>query len=341
LQCLDSLVRATYTSVEILLLDNGSNDGSMEEATRRFPEITLVSLDRNHGFAGACNIGFGIAQGEYVLLLNDDAVVAPDFLEPLVECLDVDPTVAACQPKIRSLEFPGRFDYAGACGGMIDVFGFPFSRGRVFETLEVDGGQYDMRSEVFWASGACCLIRTSTARKVGLFDETFFAHMEEIDLNWRFRLAGFRVVAVPESVVFHNAGTTLHPSTAFKVYLNHRNGLAMLLKNYSLTTLLWALPVRLMMDAAALCYRVAHLDLRAIAIPRALGYVAIHLPSILKRRYIAQKRRVISDQQILERMYRGSIVWNYFVRGWKYSSMYGLNQRRDLRSPVLVSDEAI
>jgi hypothetical protein len=319
---LASLQGLSYQPVEILLIDNGCEDGSIAEARRNFSEVRVVSAGRNLGFAGACNLGLRIAKGKYALLFNDDAEATPDFLEPLVEMMESDPQIAACQPKIRSLQFPEKFDYAGAAGGCLDVFGFPFCRGRIFMTLEADRGQYDTPGDIFWATGACCLLRMSALQGAGLLDEDFFAHMEEIDLNWRLHLAGYRIVAVPDSIVRHQAGSTLHPDTPFKIYLNHRNSLIMLMKNYAFGTLLWVLPARFLLDAVAFFYRLLHLDFRrAVAIIRAVAHVLTHLRSIYSRRQWSQKRRRVSDGEIMQRLYRRSIVWDYFVAGRKFFAM--------------------
>lgn len=320
-RCLASLRRLSYQPVEILLVDNGCDDGSIAAAQKEFPEVRVIAAGRNLGFAGGCNLGLRHASGQYVLLFNDDAEATPTFLEPLVEMMASDPQIAACQPKIRSLEFPEKFDYAGAAGGFLDVFGFPFCRGRIFMTLEEDNGQYDAPREIFWASGAGCLLRVSTLQQVGLLDEDFFAHMEEIDLNWRLHLAGYRLMAVPASVVRHHAGSTLHPDVPYKIYLNHRNSLIMLMKNYSLRTLLWVLPGRLLLDAIAFFYRLAHFDVRrALAIVRASLHVLTHSRSIYLRRKKCQQQRRCSDGEIMQFIYRRSIVWDYFIAGRKHFS---------------------
>jgi hypothetical protein len=341
---LSSLQRISYRPVEILLIDNGCDDGSMAEVQHKFPDVRVIVAERNLGFAGGCNLGLHLAAGKYALLFNDDAEATPDFLEPLVEIMESDPQVAACQPKIRSLEFPEKFDYAGANGGFLDVFGFPFCRGRIFMTLEDDRGQYDERCDLFWASGACCLLRLSALQQVGLLDVDFFAHMEEIDLNWRLHLAGYRVVSAPDSVVRHHAGSTLHPDKPYKIYLNHRNSLIMMMKNYSARNLLWVLPGRLLLDTVAFWYRVFHGDFRrALAIVRAGLHVIRHWRSIISRRRESQKYRRLSDRDLMPRLYRRSIVWDYFIAGRKFFSMLpslpASPTRQRLPRPALVKNE--
>jgi GT2 family glycosyltransferase len=318
---LASLRNLSYRPVEILLVDNGCDDGSIATAEQEFSGVRVLATRKNIGFAGGCNLGLRHAAGKYALLFNDDAEATPNFLEPLVEIMESDPQVAACQPKIRSLEFPEKFDYAGANGGFLDVFGFPFCRGRIFMTLEEDHGQYDEACDLFWASGACCLLRQSALQQVGLLDVKFFAHMEEIDLNWRLHLAGYRVRSVPSAVIRHQAGSTLHPDKPFKIYLNHRNSLIMIMKNYAARTLWWVLPGRLLLDAVAFWYRIFHFDFsRALAIVRAGLHVLRHSRSIYARRREIQKYRRVSDREIKQRIYCRSIVWDYFIAGRKIFS---------------------
>ncbi len=313
-RCLRSLKSITYRPLELLLVDNGSSDGSVQQAVRECPEVVVLSPGKNKGYAGGSNHGLREVKGEYALLLNDDAEVTPGFLEPLVEMMESDTAIAACQPKICSIRHPDRFDYAGAAGGYLDQYGFPFCRGRIFLTVEQDKGQYEDCREIFWASGACCLLRMESLRKVGLLDEEFFAHMEEIDLQWRLQLAGYRSMVVPSSVVLHDAGTTLNPETPYKVYLNHRNSLIMLLKNHRPATLFRVIPVRLVLDLLALLYRLARGEmLNAFAIFRALGYILFNLPSILERRPHLHALGTVSEAGVERSFYHRSIVWDYFV----------------------------
>ena len=301
----------------MLLVDNGSTDGSMEVAGS-FPGIRTIRSVVNLGYAGGCNLGLENAKGEYVLLLNDDALVTPPMVGRLVEAMKSDLGVAACQPKVLSIGNPGRFDYAGAAGGEMDRFGFPFCRGRIFDTVEVDGGQYDQGSEIVWASGACCLLRMSALREVGLLDADFFAHMEEIDLQWRLRNRGYRVMAVPQAIVYHEAGSTLGSDKPMKVYLNHRNSLAMLMKNHNPGELALVLPVRFLLDMVAVAFRLVRIEpMNMLAIIRAYLYIAFHLPSILWKRRLARK-----GVRHAGSLSRRSIVWDYYVvRRKKFSDL--------------------
>jgi len=317
-RCLTALEASSYPALEILLVDNASHDGSAVAAAERFasPRLRLIRLPENRGFAGGCNAGVQQAGGRYVVLLNNDAVVSPRWLEPLVALAEQDERIAAVQPKVRSIDRPTHFDYAAAAGGLIDVLGIPFARGRMFTTCEEDRGQYDAVQEVFWASGTCCLVRRDAWHQVGGLDESFFAHMEEIDLNWRLHLAGLRVFFCPESVVQHNAGTTLPPEHPHKIFLNHRNGLVMVLKNYAWPTLLWVMPARLCLELIAALYCLLRGDLHHTrGILKALWTVATwQRTAIWAGRRRAQAVRRVPDAQVMARMYRGSVVWEYFVR---------------------------
>lgn len=315
IRCLESLHKGHEFPIEIILVDNASTDDSVAAAVEAFPRIKVIHSDKNIGYAGGCNLGIKAALANYFLLLNNDTIVAPGTMEKLVLIAAGDPEIAAVQPKIKSITNKKYFDYAGAAGGFIDIFGFPFARGRIFFTIEEDVGQYDIAGEIFWASGTCTLLRRSALEKTGYLDESFFAHMEEIDLNWRLHLAGYRVWYAPEAVVYHNAGTTLQPETPRKIYLNHRNSLVMMMKNYSFATLLWAFPARLLFEFMAILYVLVKRDIpQAKAIIKGCIAVLGALPHILKMRKSVQKIRVLSDAQIFDRMFKKSIVIDYFVR---------------------------
>ncbi len=313
--CLASLRKSAFRDFEILLVDNGSTDQSVTRARERFPEVHVVPLKTNRGFAGGCNSGIREARGEYVFLLNDDAEVVPEALGRLVEAGDRDARIAACQPKILNWMERGRFDYAGGGGGLLDLLGYPFCLGRVFEHLEEDCGQYDEGREIFWASGAAGLFRRKMVLEAGLLDEAFFAHMEEIDLCWRLHLAGYAVRAVPSAVVFHRGAATLGKGTYRKLYLNHRNNLVMLLKNWGLRALLWRFPLRLGLEGATFLRSlfVGEWD-RMRAIVAAEFYLLVHPVKLLRMRASAQKVRRVPDARVFAKMYRGLLPWEHFIR---------------------------
>lgn len=228
----DVIAHSNMPGVEVVVADNGSTDGSVEMLERNFPETPLVILEKNYGFAEGYNMALRENDAEYFLLLNSDVEIMDDnWLLPLLDFMDNHPDVAACQPKILSLKDKRLFEYAGAAGGFIDKYGFPFCRGRIFDSVETDRGQYNDTIDVFWASGAALMVRAKDFWAVGGLDSRFFAHMEEIDLCWRLRDAGLRVVCVPESKVYHLGGASLNQGNPRKTFLNFRNNLIMLYKN--------------------------------------------------------------------------------------------------------------
>ena len=226
-ECLESLVQTAYPNYEIIVVDNASTDGSPDWVSLNFPQVKLVKNDQNYGYAGGCNRGAGAADGEFVVFLNNDTVQDHHWLDGLVDFMNLNPNVAAVQPKILNFFEREKFDYAGGAGGWLDVLGFPFVRGRVFLEREADEGQYDKMRPIFWASGTAIMVRKYDFETAGGFDETFFAHQEEIDLCWRFHLMGREVWSSPGSVVFHKNAVTLPMFSRQKQYLNHRNSLLM------------------------------------------------------------------------------------------------------------------
>lgn len=238
---LPSLLRsvAKVEGAEVVVADNASTDGSMKVMTEMFPEVKTLTFNKNYGFTGGYNKAFDAlyqtGRPEYFVLINSDIEVTDNWLEPLVEWMDNHPDCGACAPKLHSYQERDKFEYAGAAGGYIDRYGYPFCRGRVLKRLETDNGQYDSPADVMWATGACLLVRSSVYRDLGGLDERFFAHMEEIDLCWRMQLEGWKVTVVPQSLVYHVGGGTLPASSPFKLFLNFRNNLLMLDNNLAKT----------------------------------------------------------------------------------------------------------
>lgn len=237
--------------VEICVADNASSDNSCEVIEREFPEVRLIRLSENYGFAEGYNRALQQIDAEYVVLLNSDVEVTSGWLEPMTDYLDKHPQVAACQPKLLSFQEKSCFEYAGASGGFIDKYGYPFCRGRIFDVVESDRGQYDDIIPVFWATGAALLIRLQVYREVGGLDGRFFAHMEEIDLCWRLRSRGYGIVCLPFSRVYHVGGATLKKENPRKTLLNFRNNLIMLYKNLPENELYRVMRVRLFLDYLA------------------------------------------------------------------------------------------
>ena len=229
-QYLPSVMRYSREEAAVYVADNASTDDSLQLLKSRFPEVRLITLERNWGFAEGYNRAFAQIEAEFYLLLNSDVEVTHHWLTPLIQILDAHPDIAACQPKLLSVFNRTSFEYAGASGGFIDRYGYPFCRGRIFETVEKDNGQYDNVADVLWATGAALLIRARDYNKVGGLDGRFFAHNEEIDLCWRLRILGRRIVCVPDSQVFHVGGGTLPKVNPMKTFYNFRNNLTMLYK---------------------------------------------------------------------------------------------------------------
>ena len=229
-QYLPSVIKFSKDEATVYVADNASTDQSMAMLRAQFPEVKLIQLEKNWGFAEGYNKALKQIEAEYFLLLNSDIEVTPHWLTPMIAYMDGHADVAACQPKLLSIFERQRYEYAGACGGYLDKYGYPFCRGRIFETVEADGGQYDTVADILWATGAALMIRAKDYWTVNGLDARFFAHNEEIDLCWRLRIRGRRIVCIPESKVYHVGGGTLPKGNPMKTYLNFRNNLTMLYK---------------------------------------------------------------------------------------------------------------
>ncbi len=215
----------------VYVIDNGSTDSSVNWIHTHYPLVKTISLKTNHGFCEGYNLGLTSLQEEYFILLNSDVEVTAQWIKPLLEWMENDPSIAACQPKLLDFNQKKHFEYAGGAGGFLDYLGTPFCKGRILQTLEEDQGQYNLATPIHWASGAAFMIRANVFKQAGGFDKRFFAHMEEIDLCWRLRIQGFQIYSCPQSTVFHLGGGTLNPSNPRKTFLNVRNNLLMLHKN--------------------------------------------------------------------------------------------------------------
>lgn len=235
----------------VYVADNGSTDHSLRLLADSFPSVRTIAFSQNYGFADGYNKAFEPIDAEYAILLNSDVEVTPGWLHPLVQYMDAHPQVAACQPKLMSYHQKDAFEYAGAMGGFIDCYGYPYCRGRIFDTVEKDHGQYDADVPLLWATGACLMVRLAVYKEVGGLDGRFFAHMEEIDLCWRLRCRGYEVRSVASSVVYHVGGATLNAGHPRKTFLNFRNNLLMLYKNLPSDKLRSVLFVRALLDYVA------------------------------------------------------------------------------------------
>jgi GT2 family glycosyltransferase len=235
-QFLPALLNSTKDAdAEVIVADSASTDGSMEMMAEKFPTVRVIKLDKNYGFTGGYNRALAQIEAEYFVLINSDIEVSEHWLEPLVERMDADSTIGACGPKLLSWYKRDTFEYAGAAGGFLDRYGYPFCRGRMLKMVEKDNGQYDTPANVFWATGACLMVRSELFNKLGGLDDRFFAHMEEIDLCWRIQLEGYSIEVIPQSVVYHLGGGTLPNDSPWKLKLNFRNNLLLLDNNLAKT----------------------------------------------------------------------------------------------------------
>ena len=305
----------------IVVADNASTDGSVAFMKEYFPGVGLILLDRNYGFAEGYNRVMEYVDTEYVLLLNSDVEVTPGWLEPLVAALDADDNVVACQPKVLDYKRKSHFEYAGAAGGFIDRYGYPFCRGRIFDAVEEDKGQYDTVADIFWATGAALLVRTAAYRDAGGLDGRFFAHMEEIDLCWRINARGGVVMVAPQSVVYHVGGGTLSKSNPRKTYLNFRNNLLLLYKNLPADELRSVLRVRRVLDYVAalkVLLTGAVGDFKAVVKARR-DFNAI------KESYAEKRRENIAATKVAPVPGRAgfSLLWRYYALRRKYYSTLG------------------
>lgn len=294
----------------IYVADNASSDDSVAFITKHFPNVNLIENKENFGFAGGYNEALKGLKEEFYVLLNSDVEVTENWLEPMLRLLDSDRTIAACQPKVLKFDLKTHFEYAGAAGGFVDKYGFPFCRGRIFDAIEQDDRQYDSVKEVFWATGACMFVRRECYNELGGLDADFFAHMEEIDLCWRAKRAGFKVMVQPGSVVYHVGGGTLSQSNPWKTFLNFRNGLELLAKNLPSSALFQTLFVRMLFDG------VAAMNFLVSGKPKDfLAVIHAHFAFYRRLRKTLSKRSGHYETKAL--LYNGSIVVDYFIRGKK------------------------
>lgn len=306
---LPTLINNTpLVDVQIVVADNGSTDGSLE-VLEGFPSIRTILLDKNYGYTGGYNRALSQIEAQYYVLLNSDIETPMGWLEPMIAFMDKNPQVAACAPKLIDYNRRQYFEYAGAAGGFIDLFGYPFCRGRILSEIEVDNGQYDTAMPIFWASGACMMVRSSCFWEVGGFDDDFFAHMEEIDLCWRLQNQGYSVYSVPQSVVYHVGGGTLPNNNPFKLYLNYRNNLSMLHKNLSTRALYVVLPMRLFLDVLS---AIVYLVNGKVLFMKAVFKAHRHYFKSISR--LNMKRKLLKPKKQASR-YRGVIIVDFFVFG--------------------------
>lgn len=315
-QFLPSVMASTWPGLEIVMGDNASTDDSVAFVSENYPTVSIIQNDKNYGFTGGYNRILAQVDADYYILLNSDVEVVPGWIEPVISLMESDELIAAAAPKLLAYAQKDTFEHAGAAGGFIDAYGYPFCRGRLFNEVEKDHGQYELSGEVFWASGASLFIKKKYWDLAGGFDERFFAHMEEIDLCWRLKNMGYKVMYCAQSTVYHVGGGTLDVENPFKTYLNFRNNLMLLSNNLSFWRAFWVISLRIWMDLLALLRFLAEGKRRdAWAVSRAhQSFFA----GLFKSKAKSEKSKItLGDSPLtanLKGTFRGSIVWQFFVK---------------------------
>lgn len=318
-------------NAQIVIADNKSTDDSLAFLKSNYPSLTLIEIPENLGFCGGYNYALSRVEATYYVLLNSDVEVTLNWIPPIINLLDANPQVAACQPKVKMYDDKAKFEYAGAAGGLIDYLGYPFCRGRIFDLVEEDRGQYDDEQEVFWATGAAMFIRSELYHQFGGLDESFFAHMEEIDLCWRMKNKGHQIWYSGKSEVYHVGGGTLPKSSPRKTFFNFRNSLFMIFKNLPATQLFWVLLMRLVLDGIAGARFILKGETNnCLAIIKAHLQFYWNIPQLLKKRKANTGRNYRYTGK-----FNISIVRQHFLKGAKSFQDLPIS----LKSPKLVNKE--
>jgi len=307
-QFLPPLIQNSSGEAEIIVADNASKDNSISFLETNYPSVRIICNNANEGFARGYNLALKQIEADYYILLNSDIEVTPDWIRPVIDMMKKDPSIAACQPKIRSFIDRSKFEYAGAAGGFIDKYGYPFCRGRLFQSLEDDLGQYDDAIEIFWATGACMFIRADLFHQTGGFDEDFFAHMEEIDLCWRLKNLGYKIMYCPRSVVYHIGGGTLPKISWRKTYYNFRNNFYLLYKNLPDDVVSEVFSKRLILDGVAglkFLFTAGFKDFWAIYKAHQSFYSTLNK---------TKAKRKLLKHMPLHKVYGKNIVFEYYLR---------------------------
>ena len=318
-QFLPSVLKTDYPNFRVIVADNASTDDSLSYLKEHFnTDIEILEMSVNHGFAEGYNQALKAVDSPYFVLLNSDVEVSTTWLDQMIQKIETDESIAAIQPKIRSFHEKDFFEYAGASGGWIDFLGYPFCRGRVFNKAELDHCQYDDAQEIFWSTGAAMLIKRELFLNIGGFDGSFFAHMEEIDLCWRLKRAGYKIFVEPSAVVYHVGGGTMDYNSPNKAYLNFRNNLILLFKNEPFLKKLWLIPLRLILDGIAGGLFLSEGKFAHIwAIFRAHFAFYGRIPKIMKRKRIEKQaidKIKISDTPNMSCVLKKSIVWGFYIK---------------------------
>lgn len=307
---LPQVIETQYSNLQIVVGDNASTDGSATFLREQYPNIRIIQNKTNFGFAGGYNLVLDQVDADYYVLLNSDVQVLANWIKPVIDAMERDPMIAAAQPKIKSFNEPLKFEYAGAAGGFLDRFGFPFCRGRIFDVIETDLAQYNDPAEIFWASGAALFVKSACWKQVGGLDPDFFAHMEEIDVCWRLKNLGYKIIYCPEAEVFHVGGGTLNSTNPFKTYLNFRNNLYLLQKNLPANEMYTMLFARIWIDFIAWIHFLVKGEFKfAWAINKAHSNFFLNYNKTRKKRTSRQL-----PFKSLTGVYHFSIVWAFFIR---------------------------
>lgn len=320
---LPSVLDSDYENLHVIVADNDSTDESVAFLHTFYPQVEIIQNAENEGFSRGYNLALQKVESDYYILLNSDVEVRQDWIAPVILLMESDEKIAAAQPKILSYYERNKFEYAGACGGWIDSWGYPFSRGRVFEFCEIDKGQYETAAEIFWATGAALFLRSSIFKKLGGFDEFFFAHQEEIDLCWRIQRAGYKIYVEPSSVVYHVGGGTLPMGTRTKTYLNFRNNLVMLSKNLPFRESIYKIPMRIILDNIA--------GFKELINGNFSTFISIESAHLHYLEWLLFGKRSKSGPKMkLNKMagvYAGSVAWKFFIQKKKtFKEIVGYNK---------------
>ena len=310
---LPSVIRhSSSENIEIIIADNGSTDKSIKHLNQFFPSVKIIDLKTNYGFAEGYNRAIQQVDADYLVLLNSDVKVTENWIEPCIKLFETDEKLVAIQPKILSYNQPNLFEYAGAAGGFIDKFGYPFCRGRILNRIEEDLGQYNQPSPIFWATGACMFVRTSAFKTAGGFDGDFWAHMEEIDLCWRLKNQGYKIAYEPKSLVYHLGGGTLSYGSPKKIYLNFRNNLYMLFKNLPRHQFTRIFFLRMVLDGVAAVKFILGFNFREFwAVVKAHASFYQNLGTLIRKRKETQKQVIVKNHP---EVYSKSIMWKFFIQ---------------------------
>ncbi len=323
---LPNVIRYSIGVADIVVADNNSSDDSLAILREKFPEVKIILNKTNLGFAGGYNEALKQVKSDYYILLNSDVDVTENWIQPVINLMKSDERIAACQPKIRSYKHPDEYEYAGAAGGFIDKYGYPFCRGRIFSSLEKDHHQYDDVKEIFWATGACLFVRADIFHQLGGFDATFFAHMEEIDLCWRIHRADYKIMCCPASTVYHIGGGTLPKNNPRKTYLNFRNNLMMVYKNANKSDLFSILLFRTFFDfVAAILFLFTNgwSDCKAV--------LKAHIDFHRKKKTLDQGLDTNTTNHSIQLIYPKSILLRYFIfRNRRFSDLSHYSVKKDL-----------